>query len=64
MSALTFTIITANESIENSDKSNAQALTRVLSDAQVCFQIKVSVGNKEWLFSGVNAWAKVKELTG
>ncbi len=61
---LKFTIITASEKVSLNDKVNAQSLTRILSDANVAFKIEVSEGSKECLFSGLNAWAEIAELTG
>lgn len=64
MSNLTYKIITTNEEVSLNDKANAQSLTRMLSDANVSFKIEVSAGSKKCLFSGLNAWAEIKELTG
>ncbi len=61
---LTFKIVTANEEVSLNDKANAQSLTRMLTDANVSFKIEVSLDSKKCLFSGLNAWAEISELTG
>ena len=59
----TFTISTETTETNFNTKLQAQAATRILDDLRMKFKITVNTPtDKEFSFSGINAWAEISEF--